>query len=30
MEYLIVVGVVVMMTLYVVIVARCLKEPEWQ
>ena len=30
MEHLIVVGVVVMMALYVVIIARCLNEPEWQ
>jgi hypothetical protein len=30
MEYLIVIGVVAMMTLYVVIIAGCLKHPEWQ
>jgi hypothetical protein len=30
MEYLIAVGVVAMMALYVVIIARCLNEPEWQ
>jgi hypothetical protein len=30
MEYLIVVGVAVMMALYALIIARCLKEPEWQ
>jgi hypothetical protein len=30
MEYLIVIGVVAMMALYVVIIARCLVEPEWQ
>jgi len=30
MEYLISTGVVAMMALYVVIIARCLKEPEWQ
>lgn len=29
MEYLIVIGVVAMMALYVVIVAGCLKHPEW-
>jgi hypothetical protein len=29
MEYLIVVGVVAMMALYTVIIARCLHEPEW-
>ena len=29
MEYLIVIGVVAMMTLYVVIIAGCLKQPEW-
>jgi hypothetical protein len=29
MEYLIVIGVVAMMTLYVVIIAGCLKHPEW-
>ena len=30
MEYLIVIGVVAMMALYAVIIARCLAEPEWQ
>ncbi len=30
MEYLIVIGVVAVMALYVVIIARCLAEPEWQ
>jgi hypothetical protein len=30
MDYLIVVGVVSMMALYVVIIARCLREPEWR
>jgi len=30
MEYLIAVGVAVMMTLYALIIARCLKAPEWQ
>ena len=30
MEYLIVLGVVSMMALYVLIIARCLKQPEWQ
>jgi hypothetical protein len=30
MEYLIVVSVVVMMALYALIIARCLREPEWQ
>jgi len=29
MEYLIVVGVVVMMALYALIIARCLRAPEW-
>jgi len=29
MQYLIVAGVVSMMALYAVIIARCLKEPEW-
>jgi hypothetical protein len=29
MEYLIVIGVAAMMALYVVIIARCLKQPEW-
>jgi hypothetical protein len=30
MEYLIAVGVVATMALYTLIIARCLKEPEWQ
>ncbi len=30
MEYLIAFSVVAIMALYVVIVARCLREPEWQ
>ena len=30
MEYVIAFGVVAMMALYVLIVARCLREPEWQ
>ena len=30
MEYLIASGVVAMMALYVLIIARCLREPEWQ
>jgi hypothetical protein len=30
MEHLIVVGVVAMMALYAVIIARCLNEPEWK
>jgi len=30
MQYLIVVGVAVMMALYTLIIARCLREPEWQ
>jgi len=30
MEYLIVIGVVATMALYVVIIALCLNEPEWQ
>jgi len=30
MEFLIVTGVVTMMALYVLIIVRCLKEPEWQ
>ena len=30
MEYLIVVGVVVMMALYALIIARCLEAPERQ
>jgi len=29
MEYLIVIGVVAMMALYVVIIASCLGQPEW-
>jgi hypothetical protein len=29
MEYLIVIGVVGTMALYAVIIARCLKQPEW-
>jgi hypothetical protein len=29
MEYLIIIGVVAMMGLYVVIMAGCLKHPEW-
>jgi hypothetical protein len=29
MEYLIVIGVVAMMALYVVIIAGCLRQPEW-
>jgi hypothetical protein len=29
MEYLVVAGVAVMMILYVVIIGRCLNEPEW-
>jgi hypothetical protein len=29
MEYVIVIGVVAMMALYVVIIAGCLKQPEW-
>jgi hypothetical protein len=29
MEYLIVIGVVAMMALYVAIIAGCLKQPEW-
>jgi hypothetical protein len=29
MEYLIVIGVVAVMALYVVIIAGCLKQPEW-
>jgi F0F1-type ATP synthase membrane subunit c/vacuolar-type H+-ATPase subunit K len=29
MQYLIVAGVVSMMALYALIIARCLKEPEW-
>src|ERR1041384_2862522 len=29
MEYLIVIGVVAMMALYVVIIAGCLEQPEW-
>jgi hypothetical protein len=30
MEYLIAIGVVAVVALYVVIIARCLAEPEWQ
>ena len=30
MEYLIAVSVVSMMALYALIIARCLKKPEWQ
>jgi hypothetical protein len=30
MEYVIAFGVVAMMGLYVLIIARCLREPEWQ
>ena len=30
MEYLILIGVVAMMSLYTWIIARCLNEPEWQ
>jgi hypothetical protein len=30
MEELIVFGVVSIMALYALIIARCLKEPEWQ
>src|SRR6266566_835159 len=30
MEYLIVLGVVATMALYTLIIARCLKAPEWQ
>ena len=30
MEYLIAFSVVAMMALYVLIIARCLREPEWQ
>jgi hypothetical protein len=30
MEYVIAVGVVAMMALYTLIIARCSKEPEWQ
>lgn len=29
MEYVIVFGVVAMVALYVLIIARCLTEPEW-
>jgi hypothetical protein len=29
MEYLIVIGVVGMMALYAVIIAGCLRQPEW-
>jgi hypothetical protein len=30
MEYLIAFSVAAMMALYTVIIARCLREPEWQ
>jgi hypothetical protein len=30
MEYLIALSVVAMMGLYALIIARCLREPEWQ
>jgi preprotein translocase subunit SecE len=30
MEYLIVFGVLAMMSLYVWIIARCFREPEWR
>ncbi len=30
MEYVIAFSVVAVMALYVLIVARCLREPEWQ
>ena len=30
MEYLIAFSVVAMMALYTLIIARCLREPEWQ
>jgi hypothetical protein len=30
MEYVIAVGVVAIMAIYTLIIARCLKEPEWQ
>jgi hypothetical protein len=30
MEYVIAFGVAAMMGLYVLIIARCLREPEWQ
>ncbi len=30
MEYVIAFSVVAMMALYVLIIARCLREPEWQ
>ncbi len=30
MEYMIVFGIASMMALYALIIARCLKEPEWQ
>lgn len=30
MEYAIAFGVAAMMGLYVLIIARCLREPEWQ
>jgi hypothetical protein len=29
MQYLIVAAVVLMMALYALIIARCLREPEW-
>jgi hypothetical protein len=29
MEYLILVGVILMMALYAVIIAGCLRQPEW-
>jgi len=30
MEYVLVLGVVATMALYTLIIARCLKAPEWQ
>jgi hypothetical protein len=30
MEYLVVFGVIAMMALYALIIARCMREPEWQ
>jgi hypothetical protein len=30
MEYVIAFGVVAMLALYVLIIGRCLREPEWQ
>ncbi len=30
MEYLIIIGVAAMVALYTLIIARCLKAPEWQ